>query len=411
GLCLTSLGLTATRVMAPALFYLLFAIPLPNLVQAGLSQDLQLLSSTLGVWPLKAIGLSVFQEGNVIDLGGYSLQVVDACSGLRYIFPLMSFGYLIAFLYQGAMWKRVFLFLSTVPIAIFMNALRISAIGVTVNWWGIEMAEGLVHDLEGWVVFLGCTLLLMLEVWLLNFVGRAGRLNWDYIGLPKGAITRDYKAKSAPQIAALMLAALLAAVMTTGVIENRKEIVPAHTPLAMFPLTLSDWRGQLQTLDPAIAAELKLSDYWLADYARKAGEPAVNLYVAYYDSQRAGVITHTPASCIPGGGWRIESKDVKAVAMEAGTLNVSRILARRGKDAILVYYWFDQRGRNLTESYAVKAYLLVDSLTKGRTDGSLIRLVTAVGEHETLDAAEQRLQAFLKVARPAVQSHLPAGAR
>ena len=149
GLSLAFLGRKATRSIAPVLIYLLFTIPLPLLVQAELSQRLQLISSTLGVWPLDAMGIPVFQEGNVIDLGGYKLQVVDACSGLRYLFPLMSFGYLVALLLKDKFWKRVVLFLSTIPITIGMNSLRISFIGLTVDAWGRKMAEGFIHIFEG----------------------------------------------------------------------------------------------------------------------------------------------------------------------------------------------------------------------------------------------------------------------
>ena len=149
--------------MAPAFVYLIFAIPLPHLFQADLSQGLQLLSSTIGVWPLDVMGIPVFQEGNVIDLGGYRLQVVEACSGLRYLFPLMSFGYLVAFLLQDRMWKRILIFLSTIPISICLNSLRITIIGITVDLWGPKMAEGFIHAFEGWVIFLICLVLLMLE--------------------------------------------------------------------------------------------------------------------------------------------------------------------------------------------------------------------------------------------------------
>ena len=86
-------------------------IPLPQFVLANLSTKLQLLSSQLGVWFMRLFDISVFLEGNVIDLGGYKLQVAEACSGLRYLFPLMTLGFLMAYFYKGALWKRIVLFL------------------------------------------------------------------------------------------------------------------------------------------------------------------------------------------------------------------------------------------------------------------------------------------------------------
>jgi exosortase len=148
GITLSFLGNHVSKTLLPSFIYLLFAIPLPTFFYVTLSQQLQLWSSTLGVLPLKLLGLSVFQDGNIIDLGTTKLQVVEACNGLRYLFPLMSFGFLIAYLYEGAFWKRVVLFLSAIPLTLVMNALRIAVIGLTVDRWGPQMAEGVLHDFE-----------------------------------------------------------------------------------------------------------------------------------------------------------------------------------------------------------------------------------------------------------------------
>ena len=104
GLALLWVGVSGVRVIWAALFYLFFMIPLPNFLYFNLSQELQLISSAMGVAVIRLFDISVFLEGNVIDLGVYQLQVVEACSGLRYLFPLMSFGFLIAYIYRGPFW-------------------------------------------------------------------------------------------------------------------------------------------------------------------------------------------------------------------------------------------------------------------------------------------------------------------
>lgn len=104
--------------------------------------------------------IPVFLEGNIIDLGVYQLQVVEACSGLRYLFPLMSLGFIAAYFYQAAFWKRAIVFLMTIPITILMNSFRIGVIGVMVDNWGISMAEGFLHDFEGWIIFMACAAIL-----------------------------------------------------------------------------------------------------------------------------------------------------------------------------------------------------------------------------------------------------------
>jgi len=409
-LSLTFIGRKASYLLLPSWFFLLFAVPLPNLVQVTLSQKLQLVSSALGVSFIDLLGISVYRDGNVIDLGNYKLQVVDACSGLRYIFPLMSFGYLIAFLYQGRLWQRLFLFLSTIPIAVFMNALRIGAVGLTVHLWGAKMAEGVLHEIEGWVVFAACLFLLATEIWIMYRLGSKGKLALNYMSLPKGTLTTKCFNKDRIATTTLLIAVLLAIVTTMPPDQlRRKKVTPEHTPLATFPLEIKDWHGSITPLEANIVSTLKLTDYWLAQYTNSKEQEPVNLYIAYYQSQQAGTITHTPASCIPSGGWEIQNKSTRTVALSQGThLSVSRMLVRKGEDSLLIYYWFDQRGRNLTETYLVKLYLIIDSLFLNRTDGSLIRLVTPLGKQEMTDKADQRIQTFLSAIYPQIQIFLPA---
>src|SRR5207249_6025920 len=153
------------------LMILFFMVPLPNFLYQGLSAQLQLLSSKLGVSVIRLCDISVFLEGNVIDLGNYKLQVAEACSGLRYLFPLMALGFIAAYFFKGALWKRAIIFLSTIPITILMNSLRIGVIGVMVEHWGRAAAEGFLHDFEGWVIFMTCTVVIVGEMWLLAKIG------------------------------------------------------------------------------------------------------------------------------------------------------------------------------------------------------------------------------------------------
>ena len=122
GLAWATLGTRAFKVIAVPLCLLFFMVPFPNFIYNSLSSQLQLLSSEIGVMVIRAFGIGVFLEGNVIDLGSYKLQVIEACNGLRYLFPLMTLGVIVAYFYHAALWKRVLIFVSTVPITILMNS-------------------------------------------------------------------------------------------------------------------------------------------------------------------------------------------------------------------------------------------------------------------------------------------------
>ena len=163
GLVLTGFGWRRGRVFWPSVLHLVFMLPLPMFLYWEVTTALQGISSQVGVALVRAAGVPVFLDGNVIDLGVYKLMVAEACSGLRYLFPIMSFTYVFAVLYRGPRWLKAVLLLSAVPLAILMNAFRIGVIGILVDRYGIAQAEGFLHAFEGWVVFLSCIGLLLAD--------------------------------------------------------------------------------------------------------------------------------------------------------------------------------------------------------------------------------------------------------
>lgn len=409
GLVLCLGGLPLARVCALPLAVLLLAVPLPYFVDAQLSWRLQLLSSALGVDVLRLLGVSVFLEGNMIDLGSYRLQVVDACSGLRYLYPLLGIGFLMAYFYRDANWKKASLFLATVPITVLMNSLRIAAVGVLVSVWGPGMADGFLHYFEGWAVFIACLLLLVGGVWLFERFGRRRRV-LDAMALPDvgggGAVPGRPAWPRHPLVAGLAL--LLAVGAMLQVVGEREEIHPERQPLIAFPMRLGDWKATEDRLDSAVESALGVDDYLLADYRRAGGEGSLNFYVAYYASQRKGVSPHSPEVCIPGGGWLITSlRRVPVPLADGEEIVVNRSVIERAGQRQLVYYWFEERGRRIASEYLMKWYLLTDALIMRRSDGALVRLTTAVGDNETPEDADGRLAEFVRLAEPRLAAHVP----
>jgi len=411
GLCLCFFGWAYLRACAPALILLLFTVPLPQILVVGLTADLQLLSSTLGVRMLDAIGLPVFQEGNLIDLGTLKLQIVEACSGLRYLFPLMSCSYLAAYLVEDVWWKKGVLFLSAIPITIVLNSLRIALTGVAADRWGVEAAQGFIHEFEGWVIFMVCLATLMVEVWLLLRVGPRGRFRFEELSLPRREAPLASPSLSRPGWSALAIVALAAVAAKAGVAALQGSESAPVASLREFPLVLDEWRGRPDQIDPDVYAALNLSDYFLGDYLAEGDGVPVNFYVAFYAAQKFGASSHSPSNCIPGGGWRILSSEIRRLPVawiDDHPLEVSRIVIQKGADRALVYYWFDERGRDLTEVTSVKWHLLLDSLRLHRTDGALIRVVSPITGPGGEAAAERRMDAFVARANPALAQHLPA---
>jgi len=389
-----------------ALVLLLFMIPLPDFFYIQLSQKLQLWSSQLGVAVIRLFGISVYLEGNVIDLGSYKLQVVEACSGLRYLFPLMTLGFIAALFFRAPLWKRFILFLSTIPITVLMNSFRIGMIGILVDRYGTAQAEGFLHDFEGWVVFMACFALLFAEMWLL--AGKRPLREIFAVDLPpRVPRQRLLEVRAVPAPAWAAMGVLAVATAPALLLPQRVEGVPPRTEFSEFPMHVAAWDGRREAMESVYVDALKFSDYLMADYTRE-GREGVNFYVAYYESQRKGESAHSPRVCLPGGGWVIEQFGRRAVHDASGhTVPVNRVLITHGEDRQLVYYWFQQRGRIITNEYLVKWYLLWDSITRNRSDGSLVRLITPVRPGGSEHRADEVLQDFARSVTPLLARYVP----
>jgi exosortase D (VPLPA-CTERM-specific) len=404
GIVLAFGGPPLLRTAFVPIIFLIFAIPLPYFIDANLSLQLQLVSSQLGVFFIRLFQIPVYLDGNVIDLGTYKLQVVEACSGLRYLFPLLSLSFLAAYLFHAPLWQRALVLLSSIPITIAMNGFRIGMVGVTVDRWGPRMAQGALHFFEGWIIFVASACFLTAEVYLLAHL--SGRGFFEAFRVPTDAARFSLDARSestgrAPIYTCLLL--ICATILTSLSIHNRSEIVPERSRFVTFPTTIGEWHGHPSLLEPQVERGLALEDYILSDYSNSDGK-IVNLYVAYYASQRTGESPHSPLVCIPGDGWSITKYDRTSYGAEQP---LNRAIIERNDSKQLVYYWYDERGRKLASEYWSKWYLFSDAITKNRSDGALVRLITTVFPGELERDADRRLQLFMRELLPNLNGYLP----
>lgn len=392
GTVLATGGSPLLKVAFVPIAFLVFAIPLPHFIDVSLSLQLQLISSRLGVAFIRLFQIPVYLEGNLIDLGTYKLQVVEACSGLRYLFPLFSLSFLAAYLFRAPIWQRALVLFSSIPITIAMNGFRIGLVGVTVDRWGPQMAEGVLHSFEGWIIFVASSLLLVLEIFLLARI--SGRRFSEVFGSPteavRGSARKELEEADLRQLYACLM--LICVTMVVGSLaSNRAEITPERNRFVTFPAKIASWQGTAFLLEPQVEHFLALDDYLLSDYSNPEGK-TVNLYAAYYASQRRGKMPHSPLDCIPGDGWSITKFERTSLDRDRP---VNRAIIERNGSKQLVYYWYEERGNRITTEYWSKWYLLYDAITKNRSDGALVRLTTALRPGELERDADARLQQFI----------------
>ncbi len=174
GLVLLMLGREFLRVLLFPIAFLFFMIPLPAIIVNAVAFPLQLFAAKTATYCLYNFGIPVLREGNVIVLAGTTLEVAEACSGIRSLQALLALGTVYAYFTQHVMWKRWTLVLLSIPIAIAANAFRVTGTGVLTHYWGVEAAQGFYHTFEGWLIFVVAFALLLVCGLLLSKIGREG---------------------------------------------------------------------------------------------------------------------------------------------------------------------------------------------------------------------------------------------
>lgn len=407
-LILISFGWRRGRQFWPPVLHLGFMLPLPLFMFWKVSTGLQLVSSEIGVHVISLMGIPVYLEGNIIDLGVYKLHVAEACSGLRYLYPVFSFTYIFAVLYRGPLWHKAVLLLAAAPVTVLMNSFRVGVIGVLVDHYGIEAAEGFLHYFEGWVVFIFCILIMLGVAKAMQMLNRDHRRLGDALDVDTTGIPAQFARIADIRASRAMLAAIAAVALTAGVLNATHREAPLadidRTPFALFPDRVGEWVAvNRRKLEPNIADILAADDYLLTDMARPGSRMPVNLFIAWYrDQLKAGI--HSPEVCIPGAGWEMSSigETEITVPLDSGalTFSVNRAVIQKGLDQQLVYYWFDQAGRRVTSDTGAKLYMLYNSIGSRRRDGALVRFLTPIGPNEPVEAAEARLRDAIASAIP-----------
>ncbi|MCB2113646.1 MAG: VPLPA-CTERM-specific exosortase XrtD [Parvularculaceae bacterium] len=389
-------GLSLLRTTAAPVAFLFFAVPPPYWVITVLSWKFQQMSSFLGVQVVEAMGIPVHLSGNIIDLGDYKLQVAEACSGLRYLFPFLSLGVMSAYMFSGAIWQRLLIVAATVPITIAMNSMRIAATAALVDAYGIEHAEGALHFFEGWVVFLFCLVALFALIALL------ARFSNPRVGPLEALTTPDLpvvKAKGAGRPLAVIFGSFaLAAVLgfaATKYVTTDTLIIPDRKSFTGIPGEFGDWLQDVRPIDPTVAEVLGADDSIVVNLKSPEGDN-YNVYLAYLNAQRDGRSWHSPRQCLPGGGWKIIAQDVVNTKSGDGRpFSYNRLIIKNGDYRQLVYYWYDQRGRKIANEFVMKFWLIVDAVFRKRSDGAMVRLITPIHNEGGAREADAKLQMMI----------------
>ena len=401
----TTLGWKKLKIIIFPLFFILTMFPPPSFIYSRITLKMQLISSQLGTYILHLLQIPAYREGNVIDVGTTQLEIVAACSGLRYLIPMVIVGLLMSYLFKEKLWKRVLLFLTTFPLAIVMNGFRLAATGYLARNYGKEIITGSYHDIMGWIIFVISIFILLTIMKLLSEKFGQDKKSKNLQEEEK-KIYPLFSKQTLPKIS-LSIFLFLALILFVQYRQNSETMVQNKRPLAYFPQKIGPWTGEKFSLGREFIEALDFTDYIMINFYNSQGQ-VINFYVAYYKSQKKGESIHSPETCLRGGGWNfIDNSKIFVDLPKRGKIKFNRSVLEQHGQRMISYFWFPARGRILTNLYQLKIYNFWDALIAGRTDGSLIRVMTNIYPDENIDQADQRLKNFIKIINPLLEKFLP----
>jgi EpsI family protein len=206
-------------------------------------------------------------------------------------------------------------------------------------------------------------------------------------------------------LAALLIASTVALLQA----RCRNDIIPQRSQLSIFPARLANWDSIEVAQDEKVLAVLGPGDFMERVYQDPNHKlPDVDLFLAYFPSQRTGDTIHSPQHCLPGSGWNPE-ENVRVTLSLPGhdPFPANRYIIAKGGEHRLVLYWFWAHDRGVASEYWAKYYLIRDAIQTNRSDGSLVRFVTPMLPGETPEAAQQRILPFTSAVVPILNDYIP----
>ncbi|MBT0666189.1 EpsI family protein [Geobacter pelophilus] len=397
------LGTEFARKALLPLGFLIFMVPIPAVLERTIGTWLKSVSSVLGGSLVRLFGIPVHVSGNLIDLGVTKLQVVDACNGLRYLFPLLAIGVIYSYLFERTTWKRIFCVIATLPIAVLINSLRIGITGILANWYGAAAAEGFFHDFTGWVLFMVAFVLLYLLGRVLTFFPPRQKKGVvaSPAPMPAGA-TDAINGRISNRVYATALV-LLVAVAALSWSTSALPAVKLRGGIESFPTSFAGWQGTSTLVDPEIVRMSGAEEAFSGQYANENREQ-VSLYIGYRSTAflESENFFHSPTVCLPSNGMKTTINRTRTISgiPRWGDLTVTEMVTEGLGSRMLVYFWFQTKDRATYDKNINRYHLTLHALTRDNTYDLFLRPIAQLQPTESIADGEKRLDRFVRDLSP-----------
>ncbi len=401
GVIVCYFGTRVLRLLSMPFLLLLLAVPIPQLLFNKIAFPLQLAASRVADVTIRMFGIAAERTGNVIEIPSrgtgemVSLEVVEACSGIRSLMTLITISLLLGYftgdgreanhddqvspIRDPDVQRTALLMAAAVPVALLTNAGRVVGTGMIAHFFGPEAVEGWWHDISGSLVFLTALLVLFGSNIVLKRILPVQSVEVaDSVSFPDTIFSGH--SNHAQKTVAVFLTIVICGIFVNW-FQYRGELHAGRRPLHEIPARLGSWEQRNPDIrfDPETEKVLRASDYVMRDYYGPGKR--LNLYVGYYASQRFGATYHSPLSCLPGTGWEMSDPQPVTLDTPGGRrVTAMRYIVSRGEHKEYLIYWYQGRGRTSASEYQDRLYTSFDSVLRRRSDGGMVRVMTPFGK-------------------------------
>ncbi len=413
------LGLFGRQVFRTVLFplaFLVFLVPLPEVLIETFSFKLKLLAARVTTGILAVFGLPAVREGSYIEISRGTIVVDDVCSGLKYLIALAAFGALYAYISPLKRWRKPGLFALSIPVAFLANVARVTLMVLVAFAWGIETSQKwYFHDFFGFFLFVVAFVMLFVVESLLLKDTKLNRWSPKADGETDGdteepPATGPEREQRLPRLSRPVPLAMVGLLLVTGglslYLTRPRPYTDPSALLRRISPQLGDWHGTDFELDERTLELLGTEDVLSRAYRRGPDEPPVQLLVVLARQIRRR--THPPEQCLTGGGNTITRSELRRPDPDAAPagFEVRELEVAQGDGRMLTWYFY-KTGSHLGTSYwRHQARVAFSKVTDPGAADVLVRVETPVLRGDR-GAARARMQGFLSEALPDIMECLP----
>ena len=409
GLVLCLFGTRVFRIVLFPIAFLLFMVPIPEVLIETLSFRLKLLAAKLSAGGLSRLGLAAVREGSYIQIPGGTIVVDDVCSGLKYLIALTAFGALYAYISPVKKWGKLLLFSLAIPISFVANVGRVTLMVLVGYGWGVGATEKLyIHDFFGFFLFVLAFLLLFGTESILLGGRSPNRWGDDEPGDESDdAPSASPRANDGGFFSARTVA--LALLVPVGLFSTYlawpRQTGWATGGLEDFPRRVGEWRGEEVEVPDRIYEVLGTRNVLTRLYRRDDDRTPINFQVVLARQMRRR--THPPEQCYTGGGYRLTQSRVRLVQLDDGSeLSVREIVLRKGSERRIVWYFYKSGSHYRTSYWFHQAMVALNKLTDPGAADVLVKVDVSV-RPANIDSGRRRLQEFIGAAISPVREYVP----